>query len=120
MTRRFIKPSLTIPQQIAHLESVGMTVADQARAEHWLRHVSYYRLSGYWHIWKDGTPGATGFVAGTDFDRTCALYGFDRNLRSYGYSFSSVIIVIDPVKPSCRSMIAHCAPACPAPTISTF
>lgn len=58
-----------------------MTVADHARAEHWLRHVSYYRLSGYWHIWKDSTPGAAGFVAGADFDRTCALYSFDRDLR---------------------------------------
>lgn len=59
-----------------------MTVTDHARAEYWLTHVSYYRLSGYWHIWKDrAAPGNTHFVAGADFDRACELYGFDRNLR---------------------------------------
>ena len=82
MTRRFAKPSLTIAAQIAHLHAGGMTVDDHARAEYWLTHVSYYRLSGYWHIWKDrGVPGATRFVAGADFDLACALYDFDRNLR---------------------------------------
>ena len=82
VSRRFNKPSLSFTQQIAHLEAAGMIVADHACAEEWLRHVSYYRLSGYWHVWKDRTsPGATRFVAGADFDQACALYAFDRDLR---------------------------------------
>ncbi|MEN2786743.1 Abi family protein [Sphingomonas qilianensis] len=60
-----------------------MTVADDARATHWLTHVSYYRLSGYWHIWKDrSVADVTRFRAGTDFDRACSLYEFDRELRA--------------------------------------
>jgi abortive infection bacteriophage resistance protein len=82
MTRRFDKPALALPDQIEHLRAAGMTVADNARAEQWLRHVSYYRLSGYWHIWKDrAAPGETRFLAGADFDQICALYAFDRDLR---------------------------------------
>lgn len=82
MTRAFQKPSLKLSDQIAHLEAGGMIVADHARAEYWLRHVSYYRLSGYWHVWKDRSVlDATRFVAGADFDLACAMYDFDRKLR---------------------------------------
>lgn len=82
MTRAFAKPALTIDQQIAKLRAAGMTVADDDRARHWLSHVSYYRLSGYWHIYKDhGAAPATRFVAGTDFDTVTELYSFDRRLR---------------------------------------
>jgi abortive infection bacteriophage resistance protein len=80
MSRPFAKPSLTFTQQIAHLQASGMTVADTPRAEAWLQHVSYYRLSGYWHVWKDNA--GTGFLPGADFDAVCALYTFDRDLRS--------------------------------------
>lgn len=83
MTRSFAKSSLTIAEQIAHLRASGMTVADESRAAHWLTHVSYYRLSGYWHIWKDrNVPNVTRFRAEADFDRACALYEFDRELRT--------------------------------------
>jgi abortive infection bacteriophage resistance protein len=82
MTRSFTKPSLTITEQISHLQGCGMSVADPVRAEQWLAHVSYYRLSGYWHIYKDrSAPGQTRFSAGTNFDEVCELYNFDRKLR---------------------------------------
>ena len=53
-----------------------------ARAEHWLRHVSYYRLSAYWLPFENpkGSPGAR-FLPGTSFDTVTALYDFDRRLR---------------------------------------
>ena len=59
-----------------------MAVSDLDRAEHWLRHVSYYRLSAYWLPFEHpkGQPGPR-FVAGTDFDTIVALYEFDRHLR---------------------------------------
>lgn len=81
MAGHFAKPSLTIDQQIAHLRAAGMAIADEERARHWLSHVSYYRLSGYWHIWKDRTGPVTRFLPGTDLDRVCDLYSFDRKLR---------------------------------------
>ncbi len=73
---------MTIGQQIAHLTSQGMLISDARRAEHWLRHVSYYRLSAYWlpfeHPKEQAGPR---FVAGTNFDTVVALYEFDRQLR---------------------------------------
>lgn len=80
MSRSFAKPSLTFAQQIAYLQASGMTVADTPRAAAWLQHVSYYRLSGYWHVWKDNA--GTGFLPGADFDAVCALYMFDQDLRT--------------------------------------
>ncbi|WP_309751835.1 Abi family protein [Novosphingobium sp.] len=82
MALTFSKPSLTYAQQIAHLRASGMFIDDEARAEYWLQHVSYYRLSAYWLYFEHpkGTPGPR-FRAGTTFDGVTALYDFDRNLR---------------------------------------
>ena len=59
-----------------------MAITDVARAEHWLRHVSYYRLSAYWlpFEYPKGNAGPR-FVPGTSFDTVIALYDFDRRLR---------------------------------------
>ena len=78
----YAKPALTYQQQIAHLRQSGMQVADAARAEYWLRHVSYYRLSAYWLYFEHpkGTPSPR-FRPGTSFDNVTALYDFDRLLR---------------------------------------
>jgi abortive infection bacteriophage resistance protein len=47
MTRTYTKPALTYEQQIAHLRANGMVIADEAQAEYWLQHVSYYRLRAF-------------------------------------------------------------------------
>ena len=82
MTRTYAKPALTHEQQIAHLRSNGMIIADEAQAEYWLRHVSYYRLSAYW-LYFEHPKGSGGprFRAGTTFEAITALYDFDRILR---------------------------------------
>lgn len=78
----FRKPSLTYAQQIKHLRDSGMLIADDALAEYWLRHVSYYRLSAYW-LYFEHPKSTTGprFREGTTFDDVTALYDFDRALR---------------------------------------
>ncbi len=82
MTQAFAKPSLTLDQQVAHLRAKGMDVPDEAVAQYWLRHVSYYRLSAYWLYFEHpkAQPGSR-FRDGTSFDRVTALYDFDRELR---------------------------------------
>lgn len=82
MSRPFTKPAMTFAQQIDHLSAEGMVFPDADRAEHWLRHVSYYRLSAYW-LPFERPKGHTGprFAAGTSFDTIIALYEFDRRLR---------------------------------------
>jgi abortive infection bacteriophage resistance protein len=80
--RPFTKPATTIAQQLQHLQAEGMAIPDMPRAEHWLRHVSYYRLSAYWlpFEYPKGNPGPR-FLPGTSFDTVTALYDFDRRLR---------------------------------------
>lgn len=82
MSRPFNKPATTFAQQLAHLQAAGMSIPDMARAEHWLRHVSYYRLSAYWLPYENpkGQAGPR-FKPGTDFDTIVGLYEFDRQLR---------------------------------------
>ena len=80
---KFAKPSLSISDQIALLERRGMTIPDRARAEHYLQHVSYYRLRAYWLPFEQKAPvrGDHMFRGGTSIDDAVALYVFDRQLR---------------------------------------
>jgi len=58
----------------------GLIITDEDKAAHFLSHISYYRLAGYWwpmqsdkekHIFKEGSR----------FDDVMALYTFDHELR---------------------------------------
>jgi abortive infection bacteriophage resistance protein len=82
MTRTYAKPALTYQQQIGRLRANGMLIRDEAEAEYWLRHVSYYRLSAYW-LYFEHPKGSDGprFKPGTTFEAVTALYDFDRILR---------------------------------------
>ncbi|OWP20301.1 hypothetical protein CBF90_02125 [Microbacterium sp. AISO3] len=82
-----VKQYLTIDQQIELLRSRGMEIdGDPAR---WLRAVNYYRLSGYWYIYRAlGNDGQGNllrtdeFLPGTTFSTIADLYEFDRKLRT--------------------------------------
>jgi abortive infection bacteriophage resistance protein len=80
-----------------------MAVPDVAKAEHWLRHVSYYRLSAYWLPFEKpkGQPGPR-FRPGTHFDTVVALYEFDRKLRLL------VMDAIERIEVAIRGSWAYC------------
>lgn len=81
---KFTKPSFSIADQIALLEGRGTLVTDRAKAEHYLRHVSYYRLRAYWLPFEVSPPLADGahlFNEGTTVDNALELYVFDGQLR---------------------------------------
>lgn len=82
MTRLYEKPSLSYQAQITHLQNQGMIVDDVVKAEYWLHHVSYYRLSAYWLYYEHpkGTEDKR-FKEGTSFESVTLLYDFDRDLR---------------------------------------
>lgn len=76
------KPALSIDEQIAQLRMRGMRIGDPGRAGHYLGHLNYYRLRGYWM--RDELPDGNGdhpFRPGTNFDDVILLYDFDRKLR---------------------------------------
>ena len=76
------KPALTFDEQIARLRGRGMIVADENRAWHFLAHLNYYRLRGYWMSLEEGTTaGEHRFQPDTTFEQIISLYDFDRHLR---------------------------------------
>ncbi len=79
----FNKPPLNIPGQIQLLLSRGLVIRDHAHAEHYLKHIGYYRLSGYAHPFQIGGTGVNrhNFTHGVTFEMILDRYVFDRKLR---------------------------------------
>ena len=74
---RYDKPWLSLEEQ-ADLLAQRSLEGDRAVVIEHLRDVGYYRLSGYWHVFKNEDDS---FRPGTTFDRVWGLYVFDRQLR---------------------------------------
>lgn len=72
-------------EQISILQSRGMIISDVGVAEHFLKRIGYYRLSGYWYPFRqydDSNKKALDtFKDGTNFSDILNLYNFDRQLR---------------------------------------
>ena len=75
---RYEKPCLTTGEQADLLLARGMRADRDALAAR-LDEVGYYRLSGYWHIFK--RSGSEEFCEGATLDRVWRLYAFDRQFR---------------------------------------
>jgi abortive infection bacteriophage resistance protein len=76
----FSKPAISISNQIELLESRGLNFSDKPFAAHFLQHVSYYRLAGYWWPMQSDKVNHL-FKEGSDFSNVVDLYNFDRELR---------------------------------------
>jgi abortive infection bacteriophage resistance protein len=72
------KPPLTYAQQIALMESRGLLVPDNPRAQRYLQEISYYRLSAYCLPYQQIKDT---FNPNTTFDNILDNYLFDRELR---------------------------------------
>ena len=72
------KAPLTYQDQLALLESRGLTVADKPKAISYLQEISYYRLSAYFLPYQKVKDT---FNAGTTFEQIIQTYSFDRELR---------------------------------------
>jgi abortive infection bacteriophage resistance protein len=74
------KKTLSIEEHIEQLRNRGLTIADEDLAKHYLAHVSYYRLAGYW--WPMQSDKVLHqFKPHSKFEDVVALYNFDRELR---------------------------------------
>lgn len=76
----FTKPALSLPDQVALLQSRGLLIVDPARAYRYLQFIGYYRLMAYARPYQADLQNHT-FVKGTSFDDILQLYVFDRKLR---------------------------------------
>ena len=96
--RAFTKPWLSCPDQVALLQSRGLTVRDSAAAAEFLSHVNYYRFSGYCLAFE--TTRHT-FLPGVTFEQVRESYDFDRVLRDL------VTEALELIEVDLRAAIAH-------------
>lgn len=88
MRTSYQKQWLPISKQIEKLESHGLVVSDRTAAEKFLRHLNYYRFSGYSLAFERSRHS---FVKGTTFEQIRQAYEFDRSLRDLVYKSMEVI-----------------------------
>lgn len=82
----FTKRFLDAGGQLVLLKQRGMTIPDERLAKSCLERISYYRLSAYWHPFRDqigssATPASDTFRAGTNFTEVYQFYVFDKEIR---------------------------------------
>lgn len=100
----YAKPFLTIPEQIQRLRTRGMDCGTETFAAGVLERYGYYRLSGYWHLYrarpeppadrfdKDGREiRLDSFMPETSLAHVVALYEFDHELRTRLSDFISMV-----------------------------
>jgi abortive infection bacteriophage resistance protein len=83
--RVFAKPALAVEQQIAHLKSRGLAIADEVVAARNLRAIGFFRFCGYAQPWRHGHDGTKNpmFLPRTCFDDIVDVADFDRKLRTH-------------------------------------
>ena len=95
---KYAKPPLTLEQQAELLLSRGMR-GDRATMIDRLAVVNYYRLSGYWHPFRNS--GDDTFRPNTTFTNVWQRYAFDRRLRLL------VIDAIERIEVAVRARLAY-------------
>jgi abortive infection bacteriophage resistance protein len=96
----FIKPPLSLAQQVKRLQDRGLLIPDLAAAEHYLKFIGYYRLSAY--ALPLQTKGSLKhFKPNVCFQDILNLYLFDRELRLF------VMDGIERVEVAIRSVIIN-------------
>ena len=100
---KFEKPAVSVPDQVELLKRRGMIVGDEAKAQHYLNFISYYRLRAYWLPFEVPAVnnGDHAFRDGTTFEDVLTLYIFDRELRLL------VLDAIERVEVALRAQWAH-------------
>jgi abortive infection bacteriophage resistance protein len=88
MKAAYTKRWLSVAEQIEKLKRDGLIIADEIEAAHFLRHLNYYRFSGYGLAFEQSRHV---FLPGTTFEQVRAAYAFDRSLRDLIYESMEVI-----------------------------
>lgn len=76
----FLKPPISLSDQLGHLESRGLSCPDKSKALSYLSNLGYYRISGYSYPFRI-SPARKIFKPGTTFEQIVRVYDFDRQLR---------------------------------------
>ena len=98
MSSAYSKKWLSISEQIEKLKGYGLFIPDEEAASGFLRHINYYRFSGYGLAFEQSRHQ---FILGTTFGQIRDTYEFDRALRDL-CTESIEVIELD-----LRTAIAH-------------
>ena len=77
----FQKPYNSASDLVGLLQSRGLTITDAAKAEMYLEHIGYYRLSAYMYPLLQMPKEQHLYKPGTTFSQVMMLYRFDKKLR---------------------------------------
>lgn len=84
----YSKKWLSVSDQLQKLKDAGLEIEDPTEAEDFLRHLNYYRFSGYGLAFETKRHH---FIPGTTFRQIRQAYEFDRALRDLVYESMEVI-----------------------------
>lgn len=119
MAQRYEKEFLSLAQQVHKLRDNGLEIGDPGEAEQILQRYGYYRLSGYWfmfrelddpdHVLLQDTHGKTKrlekrqsrFRAGTTLEQVCSIYNFDVELRQL------ILSALEHIEIALRFQVGH-------------
>ena len=77
----FVKTYSKPYELVSLLKTRGLNIADEGKAEHYLSHIGYYRLSAYMYPLLSFPKELKMFKQGVTFDQVMMLYRFDKKLR---------------------------------------
>lgn len=80
---KLLKQWKSFDEQLSLLKERGLIISNKKRARTYLERVGYYRLSGYWYLFKQlhNKQPINRFLPDSHFDDVISLYIFDKRLR---------------------------------------
>ncbi|NVZ65006.1 Abi family protein [Pseudomonas gingeri] len=99
--KRFGKPAIDIPAQLALLKQRGLSIQDERKAHCFLEVVSFFRLTPYMRPFQLTEDVDHGFRPGASLRALTRLYDFDRRLRLL------VIDAIERIEVAARAAISN-------------
>lgn len=97
----FHKPHTSAYDLVKLLQSRGLTITDTAKAESYLEHIGYYRLSAYMYPLLQMPKEQHRYKPNTTFNQVMMLYRFDKKLRLLIFN------EIEKIEVAVRSAIAN-------------
>ena len=77
----FQKQYHTPSELVQLLQQRGLEIYNPVKAEDYIRHIGYYRLSAYFYPFLEHPKNEHKFKPGSSFEKVMQLYRFDRKLR---------------------------------------
>lgn len=78
---KFLKPPISVDEQIEILEDRGLVFNNKVEAKSYLSNISFYRLRAYTFPFQKNDDPSHPFIRTVSFDEIINLYVFDRKLR---------------------------------------